>query len=100
MTSLSMQEFKDFIKEYKVASVAIAFVMGGAVSDLSKSFVNNIFMPLLNPILPAGDWKTASWTMGSIDILYGTFLASLLQFLILAFVIFIVVKKVLQLEQK
>lgn len=55
MTRVTIQEFKDFIKEYKVVSVAFAFVMGSAVSDLSKSFVNNVFMPLLNPILPAGD---------------------------------------------
>ena len=50
-------EFKAFLKEYKVLSVAIAFIMGAAVNDLVKSFVNNMFMPLLDPLIPDGTWK-------------------------------------------
>ncbi len=41
------EDFRAFLKEYKVLTVAVAFVMGAAVNDLVKSFVNNIFMPLL-----------------------------------------------------
>lgn len=41
-----VNEFREFLREYKVVSVAVAFVMGQAVNDLVKSFVNNIFMPV------------------------------------------------------
>ena len=55
------KEFSDFIQEYKIVSVGVAFVMGQAINELVKSFVSNIFMPLLNPLIPQGTWKTAVW---------------------------------------
>lgn len=91
----TFEDFKTFLKEYKVVTVAIAFVMGAAVNDLVKSFVNNIFMPLLSPLNTDGTWKTASYMIGSIEILWGPFVASLLEFIILAVVVFLVVKKLL-----
>lgn len=90
------KEFRDFLKEYKVASVAIAFVMGQAINDLVKSFVNNIFMPLLSPLTPDGSWKTAELHIWKISIGWGPFLSSLINFVILAFIIFVVVKKLLE----
>jgi large conductance mechanosensitive channel len=90
-----VNEFREFLKEYKVVSVAVAFVMGQAVNDLVKSFVTNIFMPLLSPLLPAGGWQEATWTWGKINLAWGSFLATAIHFIILAFIIFIVVKKLL-----
>lgn len=90
-----ISEFQEFLKEYKVVSVAVAFVMGQAVNDLVKSFVNNIFMPLLSPLLPDGGWQEAIWTWGKINLAWGNFLATTIHFVILAFIIFIVVKKLL-----
>ena len=90
-----VNEFREFLKEYKVVSVAVAFVMGQAVNYLVKSFVTNIFMPLLSPLLPAGGWKEATWTWGKINLAWGLFLATAIHFIILAFIIFIVVKKLL-----
>ncbi len=90
-----VNEFRKFLKEYKVVSVAIAFVMGQAVNELVKSFVDNLFMPLLSPILPAGGWQSAILTWGKINLAWGAFLANTIHFLILAFIIFIVVKKLL-----
>lgn len=96
-----VNEFREFLKEYKVVSVAVAFVMGQAVNDLVKSFVTNIFMPLLSPLLPAGGWQEATWTWGKINLAWGSFLATAIHFIILAFIIFIVVKKLLaQAEDK
>lgn len=89
-------DFKNFIKEYKVLSVAIAFVMGGAVNELVKSFVNNIFMPVLSPIISGNNWQTATFSIGSITISYGQFLAAFLNFLILAVVIFVAVKYIMK----
>ena len=90
------KEFKGFIKEYKVVTVAVAFVMGQAVNDLVKSFVNQIFMPILNPLIPDGDWKTAVFKIGSIHLGWGPFLSSLIYFVILSFVVFLLVKKLLK----
>ncbi len=96
-----VNEFREFLKEYKVVSVAVAFVMGQAVNDLVKSFVSNIFMPLLSPLLPAGGWQNATINLGKINLAWGAFLATAIHFLILAFIIFIVVKKLLsQAEEK
>jgi len=92
-------EFKDFIKEYKIVSMAIAFIMGFASRDLVKSLVDDIIMPILNPVLPGADLSEATLTMGSIVIKWGAFLAELITFVILAFVVFIIAKKLLREEK-
>ena len=94
------QDFQDFLKEYKVLTVAVAFVMGAAVNDLVKSFVNNIFMPFFNPLIPNGTWETATFALGPITIGWGAFTASFLNFFILAFVVFVLVKKLLSKPKK
>lgn len=45
-------EFKEFLKEYKVVPLAIAFVMGVAATALIQSVVNNLIMPLITPFIP------------------------------------------------
>lgn len=89
------KEFRAFLKEYKVLSVAVAFIMGAAINDLVKSFVNSIFMPMINPLIPDGTWETATLKIGQINIGWGIFVGSLIHFIILALVVFIVVKKLL-----
>lgn len=90
-----IQEFKEFLAEYKVIGLAVAFVIAVAVTALVKSLVDNIIMPLINPLLPAGGWKTATLALGPFVFGWGAFLAELINFLIIAFVIFIIVRKVL-----
>lgn len=94
-----VREFKDFLKEYKIVGLAIAFIMGAAVTDLVKSLVNNVIMPLITPFIPGGGWQTATFKMGPIVISWGAFLSSLIYFLILAFVIFLVAKFVFKEEK-
>ena len=91
-----VNEFKDFLKEYKVISVAVAFIMGQAINDLIKSFVNDILMPLLNPIVSSGDWQQATLKFGSISINFGSFAGTTLRFLILSLIIFVIVKKIIE----
>jgi large conductance mechanosensitive channel len=86
-------EFVAFLKEYKVVSLAIAFVMGTATTGLITSFVNDIFMPLLAPLLgTSGSWRGAVLRAGHIQITYGSFLAQLLNFVIIAAIIFFTVR--------
>jgi large conductance mechanosensitive channel len=86
-------EFVSFLREYKVISLAIAFVMGTASTSLISSFVNDIFMPLLTPLLgTAGSWRGAVLRMGHIQVMYGSFIAQAINFIVIAVVIFLVVR--------
>jgi large conductance mechanosensitive channel len=92
-------EFKDFLKEYKVVGLAIAFIMGIAATTLIQSLVNNVIMPIITPFIPGGAWQTATFTMGSIVIGWGSFLGASINFLIMALVVFIIAKKLLKEEK-
>ena len=94
-----LEEFKEFLMEYKVAGLAIAFIIGAASTDLIKSLVNNIIMPFVGALVPGGDWQTATLALGSIKIGWGVFLSTLINFIIIAFVVFVISKVVLKEEK-
>ena len=87
-----ISEFRDFLKEYKVMGLAIALIMALAANTLVKSLVDNIIMPVVGPLIPGGDWRTAIWTIGPFAVEWGPFLAALINFIILAFTGFLIVK--------
>lgn len=91
-----VKEFMDFLYEYKVIGLAIAFIMGMAANQLVKSFVDNIIMPVVGALIPGGDWQTAKLALGPVVISWGQFLADIIYFVIVAFVIFMIAKKVLK----
>ncbi|MEM4208653.1 MAG: MscL family protein, partial [Candidatus Bilamarchaeaceae archaeon] len=66
---------------------------------LVQSLVNDVIMPVISVILPEGDWQTAVLSIGSINIKWGMFLSALINFLIIAFVVFMVVKIMLKEEK-
>ena len=91
-----IKEFMEFLKEYKVIGLAIAFIIGIASKDLIKSLVDNIIMPIITPFIPKGAWETATFSLGPIVIKWGAFLGALINFIIIASVVFIVAKKILK----
>jgi large conductance mechanosensitive channel len=93
-----INEFTKFLKEHNVISLAIAVVMGTASTALVKSLVNDVFMPVLAPILSSDSWKEAVLNFGPVHIAIGSFASELFNFVILAFIIFIVAKKILKTE--
>lgn len=93
-----LKEFLLFLKEYKVVSLAIAFVIGEASTGLVNSLVKDILLPIAAPLISAETWKEAVVKIGPVSISYGAFLADLINFIILAFVIFIVAKKIIKEE--
>ncbi len=95
----SIREFLDFLKEYNVIALAIAFIMGVASTALIKSLVDNIIMPILTPFIPGGAWRTAVFKIWLINIGWGAFLAEAINFVIVALVVFIIAKKVLKEDQ-
>ncbi len=94
-----LNQFKDFLKEYKIIGLAIAFVMGAASTDLVNSLVKDIIMPLIEPLLSGDGWQEAIWQIGPFSIAWGAFLGELINFIIIAFVIFLIAKKLLKMEK-
>ncbi len=89
-------EFWEFLKEYRVLGLAVAFVMGVATNDLVNSLVNNIIMPVIAIFIPTGEWETATLELGPVIIGWGSFLAELINFTIIALIVFLIVKKVMK----
>ncbi len=94
-----MKDFLEFLKEYKIFALAIAFVIGVAATALIKSLVENIIMPIVTFFIPGGAWKTATFELGPIVIAWGAFLGELINFIIIAFVVFIIAKLIMKEEK-
>lgn len=92
-------EFKEFLREYKVMGLAIAVIMGLAANTLIKSLVDNIIMPIITPLIPGGEWETATLILGPVALKWGAFLSSLIYFLILAWAVFLIAKYALKEEK-
>jgi len=84
-----LEEFKDFIMKYKVLGLAVAFIIAQYIGILIKSLVDNLVMPIVTIFLPAEiQWE--EFTLWVFRI--GAFLGDLLTFIIVAFVIFLLIK--------
>ncbi len=94
-----MSEFMEFLQEYKVIALAIAFIIGVAATALVKSLVDNIIMPIITSFIPGGAWKTATFALGPIVIGWGPFLGELINFAIIVFVVFMIAKKIMKEEK-
>ena len=89
-----MAEFKEFIATGNLLQVAVAFVMGGAVAAVITSFVKNIFNGILAAIIGSktGAGLAGRFNVADGNIKIGTFLDDIITFIVLAFVIFLLVK--------
>lgn len=94
-----IKEFQEFLQEYKVMGLAVAFIMGVAITALVKSLVDNIIMPLITPFIPGVAWQEATLNLGPVVLKWGAFVAALLNFVIIALVVFWIAKKVLKEEK-
>ncbi len=84
-----MNEFINFIRKQGVIGLAIGFILGGAVSKLVSAFVNDIINPLLGLVLgKLGALSNYVLTIGSAKILWGDFIATFIDFLVIAFVVY------------
>ena len=89
-----IKEFKKFIARGNVLDLAVGVIVGGAFSSIVTSLVNNIFTPVIGFILGGVDFSNLSITFRDTEIMYGAFIQSVIDFLIVAFCLFIVVKVV------
>ena len=94
-----LREFYEFLNEYKVIGLAVAVIIGLAANALVRSLVDNIVMPLITPFIPGGAWETATLTIGPVVLGWGPFLAALINFIVIEFVVFLIAKYVFKEEK-
>lgn len=94
-----MNEFMDFLQEYDIIGLAIALVIGLAVKDLVSATVDDLVMPIVGVFLPSGNWETAVFTLANIEFAIGHWFSVALEFVIIAFLIFMFVKRVMKKEK-
>jgi large conductance mechanosensitive channel len=90
------EEFKNFAFKGNVVDLAIGVIIGAAFGSIVKSLVDNIIMPLVGLVMPAEKgYETWAVTLGDKSIPYGKFIADVVNFLIIAFVLFLFIVKFL-----
>jgi large conductance mechanosensitive channel len=87
-----LKEFKTFVIRGNVLDLAIAVIIGGAFGKIVSSLVNDILMPIIGLIMGGVNFSELSITVGAAVIKWGSFVQTIIDFLIIAFVIFLIVK--------
>ena len=87
-----LKEFQEFINRGNVIDLAVAVVIGGAFGAIVNSLINDIIMPLIGIILGGVDFTSLSIDVGNATILYGNFIQAIVNFLVISFSIFLVVR--------
>jgi large conductance mechanosensitive channel len=95
-----VEEFKAFAMKGNVVDLAVAVVIGAAFGKIVSSLVANIITPLIGLLMGGVDFSGLAYTLGDATITYGVFVQSIIDFLIVALVIFIVVKGINSLQKK
>ena len=100
-------EFKEFISRGSVIDLAVGVIIGGAFTTIVNSLVNDIVMPVIGLIIGGIDFTNLKYTLPSTNedgtvaaICYGNFIQNVVNFLLIAFVIFCVVKFINNLRRK
>jgi large conductance mechanosensitive channel len=88
-----LAEFRAFLNKYGVIGLAIAVIIGGAAGNLVSALVSDILMPIITFFIPGGAWRAAVITIGPIVISIGHFVGALIDFLIIALVVFFIMKQ-------
>jgi large conductance mechanosensitive channel len=87
-----LKEFREFINRGNVIDLAVAVIIGVAFNAIVKSLIDDIIMPLIGIIIGGMDLSGLSLTIGSAVVLYGNFIQAIVNFLVIAFVVFMVVR--------
>jgi large conductance mechanosensitive channel len=87
-----LNDFKKFIAQGNVLDLAVGVIIGGAFGKITASLVDDIIMPIIGMILSGIDIKGLNLTVGTAVLKYGNFLQMVIEFLVVALVIFMIVK--------
>ncbi len=95
-----LKEFKAFAMKGNVVDLAVAVVVGGAFGKIVSSLVDNIVTPFIGILLGGIDLTSFAFTVGAATITYGKFIQSIVDFVIIAFVIFLAIKALNAFQKK
>lgn len=95
-----LKEFRDFAVKGNVLDLAIGVIIGAAFGKIVTSLVGDILMPLLGILLGKLDFSTLAVAVGGASIKYGMFIQSVVDFVIVAFCIFLIVKQINRFKKK
>lgn len=97
------EEFKKFLFQTNALALAVGVIIGGAIGKVVSSLVNDVLMPLIGELIPGGEWRDLKLSLpikidGSAgnSITYGAFLGSLVDFTIIAFSVFLIMRTLLK----
>jgi large conductance mechanosensitive channel len=98
--------FKEFLLKNNVLALAVAVIVGGAVGKVVSSLAADILMPMISMVLPSGDWRASKFVLGKTvgpdgketvnAISYGNFFGSVVDFLIIALVVYLITKALIK----
>lgn len=94
------KEFKEFAIKGNVVDLAIGVIIGGAFGKIVTSLVNDVIMPLIGLVLGGINFSNLELKVGSAVVKYGAFIQSVLDFLIIAFSIFLIVRSINKIKKK
>ena len=94
------EEFKKFIARGNVMDMAVGVIIGGAFSSITTSLINDVIMPLLGIFTGSISFSTLTLTINEAVIAYGNFIQAVLNFLVMAFVVFCMIKTLNRFHRK
>ena len=94
-----MEEFMAFLNKYGIIGLAVAFIIGGAAGALVSALVADLLMPIVTFFIPGGAWRTATLTIGPIVLGIGDFIGNLIDFVIIALVVYFLMKQLTKAEK-
>jgi large conductance mechanosensitive channel len=95
-----LKEFQKFISRGNVMDLAVAVIIGAAFTAIVNSLVADIVMPLIGIITGGIDFTTLAITVGSATLTYGNFIQAVINFVLVALVVFFLVRTINQLQEK
>lgn len=95
-----IKEFKEFISRGSVLDMAVGVIIGGAFTAIVNSLVNDLLTPLLGLITGGLNFQKLSIKVGEAEFLYGSFLSAILNFLMIALVLFLMIKAMNRMHRK
>lgn len=94
-----LKEFREFVMRGNVVDLAVGIIIGGAFGKIISSLVNDILMPLIGLLLGGIDFSGQSFQIGEAVVSWGAFLQSILDFVIVAVIIFLMIKAINKLQR-
>ena len=95
-----IKEFREFIMRGNVMDLAVAVIIGAAFTAIVNSLVNDIIMPIIGIILGGVDFTSLVITVGNATITYGNFIQAIINFLLIALVLFLIIRSINRASRK